>query len=73
MRIVLGIAVVLVGFVSLSGMILFVIGTLGQSSDWIRQRIPVKSPVDLMHWGSTLFSIGFFSIVLTLLIAGRVK
>lgn len=43
--------------VVLTGVVLFVLGSLGLGSRALRTRLPVKSPVVLMHWGSTLFSL----------------
>jgi len=63
----------LAAFASIAGMCLFILGSLGFSSYRLPRRLPARSPVDFMHLGSTLFSFGFFSIVLTLLIYGLLK
>ena len=65
--------IVFAGLASFIGVCLFVLGSLGLSSYRLRQRLPVRSPVDLMHWGSILFSVGFFLIVLIQLISGLIE
>ena len=45
----------LAGFVSIG------LGGLGVSSHKLRRRLPVQSPISLLHAGGSLFGLGFFA------------
>ncbi len=55
-------------FTAALGMLVFCVGGLAVSSWRLRQRLPVQSPVSLMHAGSSLFGLGFFGNLAALVV-----
>ncbi|MEO0474790.1 MAG: hypothetical protein AAF085_02300 [Planctomycetota bacterium] len=48
---------------SVTSIAMFLLGSFGVSFYAIRRRLPVRSPIDFMHWGSTGFFLGNMLII----------
>ena len=53
---------------SVTSIAMCLLGSFGLSFYAIRRRLPVRSPIDYMHWGSTGFFLGNLLIITALVL-----